>query len=86
VIFIIRLSYSALHNRYIFTYFSAFSTSKLFPILEDTYSYIEKIHSIDAELAGHARKLDVKLQSLCESGFSLFAVRMLAKPYYLGMN
>jgi len=31
-----------------------------------------------AELAGHAHKLDVKLQSLCGSGFSLFAVRMLA--------
>jgi len=30
---------------------------------------------------GHVHKLDVKLQSLCESGFSLFAVRMLAKPY-----
>ena len=49
-------------------------------------SYIEKIHSIDAELAGHAHKLDVKLLRLCGSGFSRFAVRMLAKPYHLGVN
>jgi len=27
--------------------------------------------SIDAELAGHAHKLDVKLQRLCGSGFSV---------------
>jgi len=46
----------------------------------------KKIHSIDAELAGHAHKLDVKLQSLCGNGFSLFAVRILAKPYHLGVN
>jgi len=49
-------------------------------------SYIEKIHSIDAELAGHAHKLDMKLQSLHGNGFSLFAVRMLAKPDHLGVN
>jgi len=55
-------------------------------MLDHTKSYIEKIHSIDAELAGHARKLDVKLQSLCGSGFSLFAVHTLAKPYRLGVN
>jgi len=66
--------FSALHNRYIFTNFSA---SKLFLILEHTKSYIEKIHSVDAELAGHACKLDVKLESLCGSG-SLFAVRILS--------
>jgi len=64
----------------------AFSASKLFLILEHTKSYIEKIHSVDAELTGHGRKLDVKLQSLCGSGFSRFAVRMLAKPYHLGVN
>jgi len=70
------------------TYYNQFlfSTSKLFLILEHTKSYIEKIHSIDTELAGHARKLDVKLQSLCGSGFSLFAVHMLAKPYHLGVS
>jgi len=28
----------------------------------------------------------VKLQSLCGSGFSLFAVRVLAKPYNFGVN
>jgi len=38
------------------------------------------MHYIDAELAGHVQKLDVKLQSLCGSGFSLFALRVLAKP------
>jgi len=41
---------------------------------------------IDTELAGHAHKLDVKLQSLCGGDFSLFAVRMLAKPDHLGVN
>jgi len=45
-----------------------------------------KIYYIDAELAGHLHKLDVKLQSLCGSGFSLFAVRILAKPYHFGVN
>jgi len=42
------------------------------------------MHSIDAKLARHAHKLNVKLHSLCGSGFSLFAVRMLAKP--CGLN
>ena len=41
------------------------------------------IPAIDAELAWHADKLDMKLQSLCGNGFSLFAVRILAKPYHL---
>jgi len=47
-----------------------------------------KLHCIDAEVAGHVHKLDVKLQSLCGSGFSLFAVRILAKPcaIYLSKN
>jgi len=54
--------------------------------LEHAKSYIEKIHSVDAELPGHARELDMKLQSLCGSGFSLFAVCMLAKPWHLGVN
>ena len=31
--------------------------------------------SIDAEIAGHAHVLDMKLQSSCGNGFSLFAVR-----------
>jgi len=44
------------------------------------------IPAIDAELVGHADKLDMKLQSLCGNGFSLFAVRILAKPYHFGMN
>ena len=46
---------------------------------------IRKVY-IDVELAGHVHKLDVKLQSLCGSGFSLFAVRMLAKPYHFVVN
>ena len=44
------------------------------------------MHSVDAELVGHAHKIDMKLQSLCGNGFPLFAVDMLAKPYYLGVN
>jgi len=38
------------------------------------------------QLAGHAHKLDVKMQSFCGNVFSLFAVRMIAKPYHLGVN
>jgi len=49
-------------------------------MLDHTKPCVEKIHCIDDELAGHVHKLDVKLQSLCGSGFSLFAVRVLAKP------
>ena len=44
------------------------------------------MHYIDAELAGHAHKLHMKLQKLCGSGFSLFAVRMLAKLHFDGMS
>jgi len=55
------LSSSALHNRYILSNFSAFSASKLFLILDHTKSYVEKMHSVDAELAGHAHKLHMKL-------------------------
>jgi len=43
-------------------------------MLDRTKPYVEKIHNIDAELAGHVYKRDVKLQSLCGSGFALFAV------------
>jgi len=43
--------------------------------------YVEKIHYIDAEPAGHVHELDVKLLSLCGSGFSLFAVHVVAKPH-----
>ena len=54
--------------------------------MDHTKSYVDKMHSVDAELAGHAQKLDVKLQSLYGNVFSLFSVRMLAKPYHLGVN
>jgi len=36
------------------------------------------LYPVDAELAGLVHKLDVKLQSLCGSVFSLFAVRLRA--------
>jgi len=49
-------------------------------MLEHNKLNIEKMHYIDAELAGNVHKLDVKLQSLCGSGFAL---RVLAKPYHL---
>jgi len=52
-------------------------------MLDNAKPCIEKIHYIDAELAGHVHKLDVKLQILCGSSFSLFAVRIVAKPYHL---
>jgi len=55
-------------------------------MLDHTNPNVEKIHYIDAELTGRVLKLDVKLQSLCGSGFSLFVVRMLAKPYHFGVH
>jgi len=33
-------------------------------MLDHTKLYVEKMHYIDAELAGHVHKLDVKLQSV----------------------
>ena len=48
-------------------------------MLDHARPYVEKIHYIDAEQAGHVHKLDVKLQNLCESSLSLFTVRILAK-------
>jgi len=41
--------------------------------------------AIEAELAEHARKLDVKLQFLFGCGFSLNPVRMLAKLFHFGV-
>jgi len=55
-------------------------------MLDHTNPNVEKIHYIDADLTGHVLKLDVKLQSLCGSSFSLFVVRMFAKPYHFGVN
>jgi len=54
-----------------------------FVILDHTKSCVAKMHSIAVELVRHAHKLDMKLRSLCGNGFSLFAVSMLAKPYYI---
>jgi len=51
-------------------------------MLGHTKPYVEKIQYIDANLARYVHKLDVKLQSLCGSGFSLFAVRVHVKPYH----
>jgi len=58
----------------------------MFLMLKHSKPYVEKIQSIDAKLAGLVHKLDVKLQSFCGSGFSSFAVCLLAKPYYFGVN
>ena len=55
-------------------------------MLDHNKPYVEKMHYIDAELAGHVHKLDVKLQSLCGSGFSLFAVGILAKLCHFRLN
>ena len=55
-------------------------------MLDHTKPYIEKIHYIDAELAGHVHKLDVKRHSLCGGGFSLFAVRIVAKLCHFRVN
>jgi len=55
-------------------------------ILNHTKSHIEKIHSINGELARHPHELDIKQQSWCGGGFYLFAVRMLAKPYHIGVK
>jgi len=55
-------------------------------MLDHTKPYIEKIHHTDVELAGHVHELDEKLRSLYGSGFSLFAVRILAKSYHFGVN
>jgi len=55
-------------------------------MLDHAKPYVEKIHCIDVELSGHVQKLDVKLQCLCGSSFSLFAVHNLAKLYHFGVN
>ena len=55
-------------------------------MLKHSKPYVEKIQSINAKLAGHVHELDVKLQSFCGSGFSSFAVCMLAKLYHFGVN
>ena len=39
------------------TNLSAFAASKLFLVLDHAELYVEKLHSIDAELAGHAHTL-----------------------------
>jgi len=44
------------------------------------------LYTVDAELAGHVHKVDVKLQSLCGSGFSLYGVRIRAKFYCFEVN
>jgi len=51
-------------------------------MLDHTKRYVEKIHYVDAELAGNVHKLDVKLQFVWE----WLAVRILAKIYHLGVN
>jgi len=48
-------------------------------ILDHTKSCIDKIHSTDAELAGHAHKLDKTAEFVWE--WFMLVVCMLAKPY-----
>ena len=55
-------------------------------MLDHTKQYAKKIHSIDAEQAGNVHKLDLKLRSLCVSGFSLFAAPMFTKPCHFGFH
>ena len=55
-------------------------------MLDHTNPNVEKTHCIDAELTGPVLKLDMKLQSLCVSSFSLFVVRILVKSYHFGVN
>jgi len=38
-------------------------------MLGHTKPYVKKIHFTDAELAGHAHKLDMKLHRFCGSAF-----------------
>jgi len=38
-------------------------------MLDHTKPYVEKIHYVDAKLAGHVHKLDVKLHRLCGGAF-----------------
>ena len=40
-------------------------------MFHNTKPHVDKMRYIDTELAGHVHKLDVKLQRLCGSGFSL---------------
>jgi len=51
------------------TNFSVLSAPKLFLMLEHVKPYIERIHSINAEPAGHAHNFDVTLQRLCGRTF-----------------
>jgi len=55
-------------------------------MLDYTKPHVEKFHYIGAELAEHVHKLDVKLQSLCGSGFSLFGVSIPPTLYHFGVN
>ena len=55
-------------------------------MLDYTKPHVEKFHYIGAELAEHVHKLDVKLQILCGSGFSLFGVSIPPTLYHFGVN
>jgi len=57
----------------------------MFPMLDHTKPFVEKIRSVDAEPPGHAHKLDMKLQ-LRGCGLPLFAGRMLAKHHHFEVN
>jgi len=84
------LSSLSLHNWYILIDFlpSLHLNFFWFWNIPNHYWKNTQIHSVDAELAGHACKLDVKLQSLCGNVFSVCCAHCacLAKPYHLGGN
>jgi len=69
-----------------FNQFLCLLCTKLFLMLDHTKPHIAKHTHVDAELAGHVHKIEAKLQGLCLSGFSLFPVRILSKPYHFGVN
>ena len=78
-------SSSVLHNWSYLSNFSDFFKSKHFLIFDQAKSHFEKIYSTDAEITGHAHKLDVKVLSLCGGGFSLLC-ECLPSPNHLGVN
>jgi len=49
-------------------------------MLEQTKPYVEKVQSVDAEIAGHAYKRDVKLQGRGCVGVAFFCLLCLCLP------
>jgi len=51
-------------------------------MLDNTKAYVEKMHTVGAELTGHTHKFDIKLRKLFGSGFPLNAVQKLTKCHH----